>query len=562
MKQMSTLQSSGLLSILLVGCTGSIDGSANPMQNVGGQDAQQEGPAGQAGSPAANCASGPSVAPGRMRRLTTVQYRNATKDLLGVDADTTLFLTDSRSGPFATNAQLPPQANDIDQYRTSAEKLAAQATVSARLETTVACSIKDRGEDTCAQAFISDFGKRAYRRPLTTNEVATFTSVYKLGKEESFATGIGLVIEAALQSPKFLYLPEFGAEGNETVSRLTGPEMASRLSFLLWSTTPDRDLTSAAESGKLDSVEGVRAQAERLLASDRFVPVATSFHAQLLGIDSIDKPGSVTKNATLFPEFTQEMRSAMANETKRFVEHVMTKGDGTVETLLTAPYSFPSGPLLKLYGLKEGAPPADGRYESKDGTRFGLLTQASFLTAHPGSQSLFPAVARGKEIRINLLCTNLPAPPAAAKFEPPPNADKLSQQELMRRHMDDPSCSPCHTLMEPVGFGLDNYDAIGRYRTTAPDGTTFNASGDIMDTDVSGAYSGAKELAQRLARSEDVRGCMASQWFEYTLGRPPGQEDACSMDQLNKVFKEGGGDIRRGLLTFVQSDAFRFHRGE
>jgi hypothetical protein len=250
----------------------------------------------------------------------------------------------------------------------------------------------------------------------------------------------------------------------------------------------------------------------------------------------------------------------MTDEARRFVEYVFTKGGGTVDALLTAPYAFPAGPLLKVYGVTTAKPNADGRLDFADGTRTGILTQAAVLAAQPQLPTRYTAVHRGKMVRNNLLCQEIAPPQVAVMFKLPPNADKMSAQELLRAHQDNPSCAPCHTLLDNVGFGLENYDAIGRYRSKAADGTTIDASGDVVGSDVAGRFAGPRELVQKLAQSQDVRGCFATQWFRYTLGRDPADADACSVQGLQKAL--GAGDLRQALLTFVQSDAFRFRRAD
>ena len=558
------------------GCSGSIKGddaardAVDSSGGAGGGDPGDssggDGPGAPADVPtivpiADVCTGTKSVGAARWRRLTASQYKNSVKDLLGLDADTSGFLLDTKAGAFASNAKFPVQSDDVEHYRATAADLAKAAVSGGNLTRVVACDTATKGEDACATLFVDAFGTRAYRHPLTADQKAQLNNLYKVGKEESFAAGIRLVIEGALQSPHFLYLPEFGGTVEGGATRLTGHEVATRISYLFWETTPDAELMSAASSGALDGADGIKAQAKRLLASPRFLAAASSFHTQLLEIDRLEKAGSVVKDATRYPMFNDGLRTAMIADSRRFFEYVFSKGDGTIETLLTASYSFPTGPLVDVYGATGKAVAADGRI-ALDGARFGMLTSAAVLAAHPHTNTLFPAVARGKMIRNNLLCTDLPAPPMAAMFKPPANAAMLSEQELNRRHQEDPSCSSCHTLMEPAAFGLDSYDSVGKIRTTANDGSPIDGAGDLIGTDVAGRYKGAAELTGRLARSKDVRACISEQWFRYTLGRITEKADACSFQTMAHVMAEGAGDVRSALMTLVTTDAFRYRKAQ
>jgi Protein of unknown function (DUF1592)/Protein of unknown function (DUF1588)/Protein of unknown function (DUF1595)/Protein of unknown function (DUF1585)/Protein of unknown function (DUF1587) len=577
MKQLKFFVLGMVFATATTGCSGTIgkaDGETPGDDGLNGQggngDPGENPEPGEPGEPADVptivpiedvCTDTKTVGTARWRRLTAAQYRNSVKDLLGIDADTSAFLFDTRAGAFASNAKLPVQADDVEHYRATAVELAKQAASGANLTRILGCDTAAKGEDVCAAAFVDTFGAKVYRHPLAPDQKTQLNKLYTVGKEESFAAGIRLVIEGALQSPHFLYLPEFGGALDGGIARLTGHEVATRLSYLFWETTPDADLMSAASSGALDDLDGIKTQAARLLASPRFLAAVGSFHTQLLEIDRLEKAGAVVKDTTRYPMFNDGLRSAMLTDSKKFFEHVFSKGDSSMQTLLTASYAFPSGPLMDVYGATGKTAAADGRI-ALDGARFGMLTSAAVLAVHPHTNTLFPAVARGKMIRNNLLCTDLPAPPMAVMFNPPANAAMLSEQELNRRHQDDPSCNSCHSLMEPAAFGLDSYDAVGKIRTTANDGSPIDGTGDLLGTDVEGAYKGAAELTARLARSQDVRACMSEQWFRFTLGRVTEKADACSLQTMAHVMAEGTGDVRAALLALVTTDAFRYRKGQ
>lgn len=551
------------------GCTGAIDDDTSgggtggrPVATAGANGKGGSGVAGSGGAPSvgpvaeppAACAkASPSAGAGKWRRLTAAEYRRTAKDLLGVDASTAGFLPDATTGPFATNSSLVPQAGDVDAYAQSAARLGEQAITN--LPKLLGCDPVAMGEDACATKFIADFGARAFRRPLSADETKTLTTVYQAGKADGFAPGVQLVVETVLQSPSFVYRTEFGDARSASVAKLSGYEVASRLSYLLWGTMPDAALFAAAKSGALDQPEGVRAEAQRLMSDARFASMAADFHTQLFGVSKLSQPGLVSKANV--PEFDDALRAAMQDETSRLVADVFRNGDGAWQTLLTAGHSFPSGPLLKLYGVAATAVKADGRVDFTDGSRVGVLANAGVLASHPSVPTPYGAVHRGKMVRVDLLCGTVPPPPASVKFEVPADADRMPQRKLLEQHQSNPSCVGCHELMDPIGYAFEGYDGLGRLRTKYPAGDVIDTSGEIVDTDAAGSFSGPKQLVEKLAASRDVRACVAVQWFRYALGRDPVDADVCSLGALGASLAQARGDVRAGLLAFVTSDAFR-----
>jgi hypothetical protein len=574
MKQLATVPVSIALAVAAA-CTGTI-----PTADVDAPSGGGRAGAGKPGAPTASAGSGGSGPPvvqvdaaacknapvsvgaGSWRRLTVAQYRATSRDLLGVDADTTGFLQDTQTGPFATNASLPVQSADVDHYADAAAAIAAKAAADPT-KLLAGCDAKTTGEDACAARFIDDFGLRAFRRPLSAAEKTAFLTVYAAGKEDGFARGLGLVVEAALQAPSFLYLVEANGATPSALHKLGGYELAARLSYLLWGTMPDATLFAAAKAGKLDDVAGVRDEATRMLADRRFVDAAAAFHAQLLGVTALGRDGVVTKDTKLYPDFDATMRAAMQAEPGKFVAYVLgPSGDGTVRSLLAGPYAFPTGPLMKVYGVSAGQLASDGHFDVKDGTRAGLLTQASTMAAHPQVPTPYRAVNRGHVVREDLLCQGVPPPMQAVKFELPAGAEKMTQQDLLRAHQQNPTCKGCHSLMDSIGFGLEAYDFVGKLRTTDEAGRPLDTSGELASTDVDGAFAGPKQLAEKLASSAKVRECLAGQWFRFALARQPADDDGCSLLAVQTTLKDGDGDVRKAVLSLVASDAFRHRRGE
>ncbi|MDF3069391.1 MAG: hypothetical protein K0R38_4992 [Polyangiaceae bacterium] len=498
--------------------------------------------------------SRPRVAATPLRRLSRTQYDNSIRDLLGTEARPSLALpADEKLAAFASNSVSPVSRLSVEQYRDVAEQLAAQATL-ARLEELTGCAGAAQ-DAACAARFIASFGRRTFRRPLEATEEARYRGLFTLGAPRGFAEGIRLVLTGMLQSPTFLYHLELApAPADAELTALDGYEVASRLSFALWSSPPDDALLDAAAAGELMTGVGIRTQGERLLASERARGALANFHLQWLGLENLL---DLEKDSELFPEYDEALSAAMRQETVDFVDFVIRRGDGKLETLLSAPFTVASPSLRAFYGAS-GEPRPDGTVLLDPLQRAGLLTQASFLAGHSHAGQTSP-VQRGLAVRKNLLCTELPDPPMDVNATPPAPDPKATTRQRFEQHRADPSCVGCHQLLDPIGVGFESYDAIGRYRTTE-NGLTIDATGELASAgEASGAFSSAVQLAKRLSTSADVRACVQKQWFRFSLGRFEGAEDACTLQQLAHDFEASGYDVRELLLSLVTSDAFR-HR--
>ena len=552
----------GGLCVVLSACNGVVtgpgagDSATDPSQGGKGYERPNSSEGGASGFTMAQaCASSTvTVAGGKWRRLTQRQYRNTVKDLLGIDANVNNFLDDSTTGSFATNT-LPPQANDISAYADVADAVAALAVTDPAKLTN--CNPATTGNDACAEKFIKDFGARAYRRELTPTEVTLLTDTYNLGKADGFAQGLRLVLQSILQSPNFLYLAEFGVSPMKGVAKLTSSEIASRLSYMLWNTTPDVQLMAAVKAGELDTGEGIQKHAKRMMGDARFSDALGEFFTQLFHADKLTKGTTVQKKDGA--AFTTEMRQAMVDEIKSFVAYATSNGQANIKTLLTSPMAFPSPALLPIYKV-EANQVAGGRFEVKDGTRAGLLTSPAFMAAEPKTPTPWGAVQRGLIVRTILMCETLPPPPPGLVFKTPD--ESLSQRAKLEQHEKDPSCKGCHTLMDPIGFGFENYDALGKYRAAYPNGEAITGAGEIVgDSDAAGKFANAGELSMKLGQSEQVRACMGTQLFRFAYGREPSDDDACTVESVAGALSKGDGDLPSSLLTFVVTDAFRFRGG-
>lgn len=531
----------GMLAAAAVACTGTITEPGS--DDVGGPGS----------NPAhANCASfdpGPSP----LRRLTRWEYDNTVHDLLG---DTTRpgskFVPEAEQFGFDNNAA-GATLNQlvVQQYEEAAETLVKNAM--SDLAGLLGCDPAAAGEDECAKSFVGSFGRRAFRRPLTSEETARFESFYATNKaSHGFADAIGMVVRAMLQSPSFLYrlelgMPEPGANG---ALRLTQYEVASRLSYLLWGSMPDEELLAAAENGQLSTPAQVEQQARRMLEADSGARAVKNFYAQWLGIEEIEQ---LDRAGT---DFNPQIAQALRQETETFVDEVVRKGDGKLSTLLTASYSYRNGALSAYYG--DGGP-AGGAFEKTplDPARHaGLFTHAGLMAtlAHPGLPS---AVLRGQFVLERLLCSPVPPPPDDVDTTPPTTDGSGTARQKLEAKTAGAPCNNCHTKLNPPGFAFEHFDETGRWRDT-DHGLPIDASGKLIDTDIGAGFDDHVELAKLLAESEQVRSCVVLGWFRYAYGRDRTERDSCTDTQLETVFEKSGGNVRELLVALTQTPAFLY----
>lgn len=581
---------SGALALVLCACTGSIttprrdgvtgpDGTVNGAAGAGfsptgggplGGAAGVAGAAGgggaglggSAGNTAGEDPSGnpltcltPAVGVTPMKRLTHAEYNNAVRDLLGNDSrPASAFPPDTQVGLFDNS--ITAQTVSVllgDQYVDTAVSLVEDI---GDMDALAGCDVSDSA---CVRGFAQRFGRRAYRRPLTTEELAALIAQRDAATAAADAeTGARAVVASILTSPNFLFKPEAGggASALPSAKQATSFELASRLSSLIWASVPDDTLMDAAEGGQLATREAVGEHARRMLADDRARPAINAFYQQWLGLPLLD---AVVKDAAYFPDWSDGVRDAMREETKRFIDHVIWEDDAKLSTLFTAPYSFLNATLAELYGAS-GGPSDDATFVKTDldpTQRAGVLTQGAFMASYANPQFSSP-IKRGKWVRVRMLCQELPEPPANVPAPPAP-APNVSTRERFAMHTNSPACSSCHVLIDGLGFGLENFDGIGKYRTI-DNGAAVDASGRVNESDVDEEYEGGVELAALLARSAQARDCVPTQWLRYALGREEEDDDTCSLVAVRQAFATSGGDLRELMVALTQTDAFMSYR--
>jgi hypothetical protein len=364
-----------------------------------------------------------------------------------------------------------------------------------------------------------------------------------------------MTVSAILQSASFLYRVEI--PGAKKITRLSGYEIAARLSYLIWASMPDQALFDAAEVGALDQDQGVKEQAERMLDDPRAHRSVATFFENWLDLRKLQR--NDPKDVNLLPSFSSDLIASMRSESDLFVDDVFF-ANGTLDTLFTANYTFLNQPLAAFYGVS-GPTTATFEKVTLDGkTRLGLFMQANFLAGQAKVNDTAP-VMRGLFVRDRLLC-DPPAPPPANIPSLPPPTPGASPRERLDAHRSDPACAGCHTLMDPIGFGFEHFDAVGQYRDMQ-DGEPIDATGELIHTeDVDGPFDGALELVTKLSQSHEVETCAVKQWFRFGYGRGESELDGCTLLDLNTTFTQSGGNWKALVIALTQSDAFLFRTNE
>ncbi|MES2641746.1 MAG: DUF1592 domain-containing protein [Myxococcota bacterium] len=493
-----------------------------------------------------------------LRRLTQAQYANTVRDLLGADIvlPSSLEPDAEEAGLLSVGAGTASVSSlGVERYEDAALLLADQvADDPARFATIVPCTPASSDDAVCADSFVRAFGLRVWRRPLTDAEAARLVAVVTLtgGEAGAFAEGVRYGLAAMLQSPHFVYRREHGAVAPDdtTVRLLNDWELATRLSYLLWATTPDDTLLAAAAAGELRTDEGLRAQADRLLADERARTGVRELFTELFELGELD---TVAKDPTIFAHASAELGPAAREETLLGLERLIFDAPGDFRDLLTTPTTFVDPRLASLYRIPAPDPLGFGEVTlgESDGRR-GLLGQASFLmlNAHSTRTS---ATLRGVFIRKTLLCQTIPPPPADVDTSiPEADATSPTLRDRLQTHLEDPTCAGCHQLTDPIGLGLENLDGIGRWRDTEND-VSIDASGDLDGK----AFTNAWELGAVVRDNDNLGPCFAAHLYRYAMGHTidPGEQDV--VDWIAEGFVGSGHDWQALLTDLVMSPAFR-----
>jgi hypothetical protein len=411
----------------------------------------------------------------------------------------------------------------------------------------------------CVEKIVTALARRAYRRPVTRAEVAPLLKFVALARSrgETPEQGIQLAIEAMLVTPQFLFRIEHDPNPTDAqdVHRISDIEMASRLSYFLWSSMPDDELLALAEAGKLHDPAVLDAQVKRMMADKRSAALASNFAGQWLEIRNLDV---VKPDPGKFPEWGPELREAMKTETRMFFEYVLRE-NRPLSDFIDAKYTFLNARLAKFYGIPDVTGPDFRRVELTTGQRGGLLSQASVLTvsSYPTRTSV---VLRGKYVLNNILGSEIPPPPPdVPALDESAVGTLMSLRQQMEKHRADPMCSTCHNKMDPLGFGLENYNGIGKWRTedgkfpvdasgTLPNGKSFQTPDQMR--------------ALLMAALPQFARCLTEKMLTYALGRGLHPYDRRAVDGIDRDLAASGYQFQSLIFEIVHSAPFQMGRGD
>ena len=468
-----------------------------------------------------------------IHRLSRVEVRDTIEDLLGIELPPELIelLPPDAATPFDNDeTQQVASAALLEGVKAIGDRAAAIAMADpSRRAAIVGCAPLSAADEACFRSFLERFGRRALRRPLDSDEVDELTTTLMpfASDQDDFYVAVELALRALLQHPELLHRVEIGVPVPEKpgVFRLTSWELATRLSYLLWGAPPDDELLDLAAADRLESGEDVRAAAERMLSEPRARQRIARFHAMWLGYDG--RGGD-------------PLRDAMRAETDASVERIVFDEHRPWTDLLTLDETFVDAPLAEHYGLPS---PGDAPgWVPYDEGRAGILSQGMLLANGAKFGDTSPTL-RGQFIRSRLFCQPLPPPPPDLMVntdEPPGGADSTAcKPERYASHRSSPGCAGCHALVDPIGFGLENYDTLGRFRTHEVDNPECEIAGDGEVVGV-GRFHGPGELGALLAGAPAVQSCLIRQLYRFAVGRPETEADEATLEILDRGFDAVG----------------------
>ena len=421
------------------------------------------------------------------------------------------------------------------------------------------CSPTSRAEEeSCARKILSTLTRRAYRRPVSEEDLEPLLGLYGKAHSEtgSFEAGIQMALEGLLVSPKFLFRFERDPVNavKDGIYRISDLELASRLSFFLWSSIPDDELLEVAENGELREPAVLEQQVGRMLRDPRSKSLVDNFFGQWLFLRNLP---TLSKSRDVFPEFDESLRQAFQQETDLFLESMFSE-DRSVLDLLRADYTFLNERLARHYGIPNVYGSRFRRVTLADEKRRGLLGQGSILMITALANRTSP-VMRGKWVLENLLAAPPPPPPPdiPALKEKGEGGEALSMRQQMVQHRVDPACAICHNRMDPIGFGLENFDAVGKWRVVDA-GSPIDASGVLPD---GSKFEGPTELQQALlSRPQRIVNAVSEKLLTYALGRTLEYYDAPA---VRRIMREAASSDYRWssiVLGIVESTPFQMRR--
>ena len=498
-----------------------------------------------------------SPEPAVLPRMTSTQYRNALIDLFGAELPKTALEPDTNPYLFYSIGAASTSLSElgVQQLEEAADRVTRTVFEDAERRLDITGCEPEAPGDGCVESFLTSFGRRAFRRPLSAEEKARWRAVSLDLSDGDAWLGLRMAVAGMLQSPHFLYRVELGEPhpDNLDLLRYTSFEMASRLSFLLWNTIPDDALLDAAERGELLTQHGLEAQARRLLDDPRARDAVQDFFAQYFDLGRLD---GLTRSVETYPAFTPTMPESMRTEVKLLVDDLVNRRDADIRSVFSTRRTFVNSELAALYGVAAPGATAVTFVPIElpaDGPRAGLLTLGAFLAMNAHETDTSPTL-RGKYVRERVLCETVPPPPGDVDIdltqkegEPP-----KTLRERLEQHRENPACASCHAFIDPPGFLFQHFDSAGAYRTDEH-GYPIDATGDLDEKPL----MGASDLAKLLENDARVGHCIVTQLYRHAQGRLDESSERIALDELDKRFAASKYRFRELLVSLVTHASFR-----
>jgi hypothetical protein len=532
-------------------------GGSSTSGGTGGSTTPDAGEGGAGAQPEPGCTPGGIPGTSQIPRLTNAQYDRTVRDLLQV---TTLTAYDSPpSTLLAPDDTLPLSSIGWQGYWAAGEAIAKQVLADPALQGRfLACPAAEANAQ-CLHDSVVAFGRRAFRRPLTADEVARFDAITARGAE---LTPTGAPLEIAevllntfLVAPSFLQRAEItGATDQEGNFVLSPYEVASRLSFMLWGSTPDEILEQAADANQLETPEQLREQAVRLLADPRAREPVTAFHHYYV---QDQYWSSKEKDPALFPAFSDAVASAMLEETERFFDHVVFEQRGTFADFFTSHLGYVNAATAPIYGLDPAAFGEELEAVELDATRPGFLTRVGFLAGSSYYDASAPIIRGAIIMRLIGADVGTYGHDLAVLIPPPP-PEVDTERERAEWTTAGAACAACHSAyVNPPGYVLEAFDAIGAAQTTDRRGGAIDTAADVFIDGEAVAIASPAELMQRISESRFARREYAKRLISYAYERDTHPLDACAADTIGTKLTEGGYTVLDLLVDLTQTDSFR-----
>jgi hypothetical protein len=494
----------------------------------------------------------------RLRRLLARQYTNTVTALLGPAAGAAARPpADIASQGFESigASELTPSDMALGQYETSARAIAEVAVTDvSKLPPIIGCTPTGQTDVACFDTFVRTFGKRAFRRPLTDDEVARYVSLTMTtaGRYRNAYAGIAYGIQAFLQSPYFLYQVEVGEVDEDTPSRkrLTDFEVATRLSYFLLDTTPDDALLAIAENNGLSTAAQIRTVAEEMLTRQSAKTSLQGFFRERMKLREVT---ALTKDTAVYPAFTPALAAAMEQESLMLLDDVVWTRDTDYRDLFTADYAYVDTALAQLYGTDPVNRPGFER-RTLPAQRRGIMGQAAFLSieAHPAQTS---PTRRGRFISERMLCIDIPPPPPEVNTQLPMPVPGMprTMRERLKVHTASAACADCHRRMDGIGLSLEHFDGIGRFRAD-DQGLPIDATGEIVDV---ATFDGLPGLGTLVRDMPELHRCWVRSLYRHATGHIEAEGDEAALENVDKSFASEYR-VKQLLLEIAVSDAFRY----